>query len=397
MSKGKAHDAAAAAEKALLRERLPRLISDATSNPEAAQAALHACIALKRKPPISLLTEENINALSPVEILKLMPVLVDTKRLVDLKGPLTSLRLAGRRLREPPSRNALAQISKTLISEVNKILKNQHTAVRFTDGTVSALNANLLWLLPELFQQKKKSKTDLPLAANLLGALDRVWRHSIQPKTAAAVVELFGSLRGSLPPSVFWDLTENPLVGQLARDSESALHDEATAALKEGRLRDLQRIFRLIKDSEDRKTLIRRLEEICIKNPSQVPTEAADWLAREAQAGVSRPTKLTAADKSQSSELNYVVVSLLDAWDAAVEGHRSLRSLESIRRLGCEIFNVEFFGDKGDVVEYDELKHELQEPPTSRPLSVEIIRPGVQHSDGGRTSFLVRALAKALN
>jgi hypothetical protein len=397
MSEARTAKRAAAVQKMALRELLPNLLNKATSDPEAALAALRACVALKRKPPISLLTQENINALSPVEILKLMPALVDAKRLVDLKGPLTSLRLAGRRLPEPPSRKTLAQISKTLISEVNKILKKQHTAVRFTDGTVGAFNANLLWLLPLLFQQKKQSKTDLPMAVNLLGALDGVWRHSIQPKTAAAVVELFGSLRGSIPPSVFWDLTENPLVGQLARDSESALHDEATAALREGRLRDLQRIFRLIKDSDDRKTLIRRLEEICIKNPSQVPPEAADWLARETQAGASRPTKLTAADKSQSSELNYVVVSLLDAWDAAVEGNRSLRSLESIQRLGREIFNVEFFGGKGDVVEYDELKHEIQEPPTSPPLSVEIIRPGVQHLDGARTSFLVRALAKALN
>jgi hypothetical protein len=396
MSKPKASKAAAASEKAALRERLPGLLSDANSNAEAAQAALRACVALKKKPPISLLTEENINALSPIEILKLTPVFLDAKRLVDLKGPLNTLRASGRRLPQPPSRKTLTQISKGLVTEVNKILKNQNTAVRFTDSTVAAFNANLLWLLPELFQQKKQSKTDLPLAVNLLFALDRIWRHSIQPKTAAAVVEFFGSLRGSIPVSVYWDLMDDPRLNQLARDAQSALHSEASAALREGRLRDLQRIFRLIKDSEERRALIRQLDEICVSQPSQVASEVADWLARETGADTSRPKKLIAADQSQSSELNYVVVSLLDAWNAAGDGERSLRSLESVERLARQLYRVEFFGDKGEVVQYDELKHEIPNE-SSPPTSVEILRPGVQHSEGGRTRFLVRAVAKPLS
>ncbi len=397
MSKAKASRAAVAAHKAALRERLPSLLAQATSSREAAQEAIRACVSLKRKPPISLLTEENISGLSPIEILKLMPVLIDAKRLIDLRGPLNTLRASGRRLSQPLSRKGLTQISKGLIAEINKILKKQNTAVRVTDTTVVALTTNLLWLVPEIFKQRKQSKTDLPLARDLLITLDHVWRQSVQQKTAAAVVEALGSLRGSIPPSPYWDLMDEAQLKQLVQDAHSELHSEAAAALREGRLRDLQRMFRLIRDSEERRALLRRLEDICISEPSQVSSEAADWIALEAGGDTPSARKTTAADKSQSSELTYVVVSLLDAWDAASESDRSCRSFESIQRLARELFNVDLFGEKGEVVQYDQLKHEISDAPDLQPSRVQILRPGVQHSDGARTSFLVRALARALS
>src|SRR5207248_1175195 len=153
-------------------------------------------------------------------------------------------------------------------------------------------------------------------------------------KTAAIVVRFFRDLRGSVPREAYSDVMDNPTVEGLGNDARALLHNEASASLREGRLKlkDLQNIFRLIAEPSDRKKLITELQELCINQPSQIPSELAEWIGRESEVDAPRRRRLIPADKSQSSDLNYVVVSLLDAWDASADDDRSSRSLDSIQR-----------------------------------------------------------------
>jgi hypothetical protein len=402
----------AAVKKAALMISLPDLLNRANSDPQAAQVALQAFTTLNKKPPASLVTKENVSkALSSLEISKSLRILATTKNYVDLSIPLNALRTsAGHGVTDALSRNSISQIATALSSNLLKIsgvspkpkkalaasASRENPPILFTESTITSVSNVLLWILPLLLQpQKKKSRTALPLAIRLVSTFDVTWRHSFHSKTAGTVIRFFRDLRGSVPLSIYSDLMDEIGIAALAGDARSALHDEAVLALREGRLKDLQNIFRLVTEPTERTKLISELQELCINHPSQVFKELGEWIEREADIDTPQRRKLIPANKSQSSELNYVVVSLLDAWDAAANDDRALRSLDSIKRLARELFDTEFFNRPGEVVQYDELKHELLlgAPATS---SVEIVRPGIQHSDGARTSFLVRAVAKPI-
>lgn len=394
-----------AAKKAALRASLPDLFKRASSDPKAAEEALRACAILRQKPPTLLLTQENIfRTLSPVEISKSLGLLAKSRDSVSLSTVLTALRM-----KQLGDRTTAVQVGRAFNSNVAKILRQntkakesskqvkEKPAVVVTESTVADAASVVLWILIRLFElPDPKGRSVLPLAAKLIQSLGEIWRHSNRAETAELAVGFFHSLRKNLKRSVYSDLEDDIEVSEFIRDANSELVDWARFVLLDGRLKDLQTAVRIAEDGE-RTKMLSELQETCRTRQSQLLPQLVEWVAQEVEQGKRIRKPLIAADQSQSSDLNYVAVSLLNAWDAAPEGDRAARTLASVERLARELFNVEFASTVGEVVRYDEGQHEITPSGTVATTSVEVVRPGVRWSDGTRTRALVRTLVRPID
>lgn len=393
-----------AAKKAALKASLPSLLTKASSDPKAAEEALRACATLKKKPPTSLLTQENIfRAFTPIEISKSLSLLSTSKNSVSLSSPLTALRM-----KQLNDRKTAVQIAKALTLNIAKVLgtnakpkkssnrlKQQPTVV-VTESTVADAAAVVLWILIRLFELSERNKSPVDLSVSLIQSLREIWRRSDRAETAQLVVSFFHSLRKNLKRSVFGDLEDNTEVSAFAREANSELADWAHFVLLEGRLKELQAAVRTA-ESDERAAMLSKLQETCFIRSSQLLPEMVEWVAQEIEQGKRIRKPLVAADASQSSDLNYVAVSLLDAWNAASEGDRAARALVSIQRLARELFDVEFTDSVGEVVRFDERQHEITPSGQAATASVRVVRPGVRWSDGIRIRSLVRALVTPID
>lgn len=390
------------ARKAALRASLPDLLNKATASPQAAQEALRAHAALRRKPPTQLLTEENIfRALPSVEIARSLGLLSRSKDCVSLSTALTALRM------KQLDKKSVIQVSKAITSNVRKIVgqktksKTNSTRIKekqyviFEEPTVADAASVILWLITELFElPDRQQRSSIGVAINLLHTLDEIWRHSGQSEAAEIIVGFFHNLRRQVKRSVYADLEDDPQIEALIRDADSALVDHAKFAVMGGRLKDLDNTLRLLADDRKRGELLSVLALLCQERASQILPETVEWVARH-KGGRSNDLKApVAADESQSSALNYVSASLLAAWDASHEGHRSQRSLESVEKLAQELFKVRLMGTPGEVVTYDERSHVTDHSNVTDAGEVEVVRPGVRWSDGIRVRVLVRAIVK---
>jgi hypothetical protein len=393
-----------AAKKAVLKASLPSLLTKAGSDPKAAEEALRACATLKKKPPTSLLTQENIfRAFTPTEISKSLGLLSTSKNSVSLSSPLTALRM-----KQISDRKTAIQIAKALTLNIAKVLgtnakpkksskrvKEQPTVV-VAETTVADAASVVLWILIRLFELSERNKSPVDLSVALIQSLQEIWRRSDRAESAQLVVSFFHSLRKNLKRSVFVDLEDNTEVSAFAREANSELVDWARFVLLEGRLKELQAAVRTA-ESDERAEMLSKLQETCLTHSSQLLPETVEWVAQEIEQGKRVRKPLVAADASQSSDLNYVTVSLLDAWNAASEGDRAARSLVSIERLARELFNVEFTDSVGEVVRFDERQHEITPSGKAATGSVRVVRPGVRWSDGIRIRSLVRTLVTPID
>lgn len=407
MSEANRPKKAADAKKAELRASLPDLLTRAADSAEAAQVALRACSVLRRKPPTVLLTQENIvRALSALEISKSLSLLFRSKDYVDVSPALTALRISGSHGHVPIDIKSIIQISKAVTSNISKIVGEtvkskksskqvkEKAEVVFTESTVADASGVVLWIMSRMFESQASTRTPvLPLGMRLVHALELMWRHSEQSKTAGIAVVFFHSLRRAVTKSAYSDLEDDNEIAAFIRDANAALLDWSRFALLEGRLKDVQTALQLAK-GEERSKILSELQSICRTSPSQVLPQLIEWTAQQVQADKPLPKSLTAADESQSSDLDYVTVSLLSAWDSATDGARSARTLASIQKLARELFNVEFVNSPGEVIPYDERRHEVTESGYAASADVEVVRPGIQWSDGTRTRFLVRAVVR---
>jgi hypothetical protein len=398
-------------EEAALRASLPQLLRRADSSAEAAQEALRACIKLRRRAPANLLKKENIsNALSLSEASRSLHYLSVSQEYLDMSAALAALRvLANRQLSGTFDRKALLKATRELTSGLTKIARHasktkkvpesegrSKSDVILTDSTMSTAADLALLVLTRLFEQQSKSlRSVYPIAFRSLQSVELIWRRSFSPSATRSAVKFLSSLERMLPPNVYAELEAEPAMANLIRDSDSRLVQDATAALLDGRLKDLEGILSLVtRDEKRRKQLLSELQEACQKRPSELIPEVVEWVARQIETGFSRTRPPTAADESQSAALDYVVVSLLAAWDAATGSNGSSRVLESVRRLARELFKVDLTGTPGEIVSYDERQHEVKSNLLLVSNRVQLVRPGVRWSDGIRTRFLVRAIVE---
>lgn len=393
-----------AAKKAALKASLPSLLQRASSDPKAAEEALRVCATLKKKPPTSVLTQENIfRALSPIEISKSLGLLSRARNSVSLSSPLTALRM-----KQLNDRKTAVQIAKALTLNISKVLGanakprksskrvKEQPIIVVTESTVADASSVVLWILTRLVELSERSKSPVELSVALIKSLREIWWRSDRAETAQLVVSFFHSLRRNLKRAIFVDLEDNAEVSAFMRAANSELIDWARFVLLEGRLKELQAAVRTA-EGDERTKMLSQLQETCITHSSQLLPEVVEWVAQEIEQGKRVRKPLVAADASQSSDLNYVAVSLLDAWNAASEGDRAARSLVSIERLARELFNVEFTDSVGAVIRFDERQHEITPSGKAATANVTVVRPGVRWSDGTRIKSLVRTLVTPIN
>jgi hypothetical protein len=394
-----------AAQKAVLKASLPDLLRRASSDPKAAEEALRACAMLRKKPPISLVTEPNVSrSFSAIEISKSLSLFSNPTESVSLSVPLTALRT-----KHLTDRKTATQVAKALNRNITKLLpRNTKTTrsskgikdkptVLFTQSTVADSASVVLWILIRLFELSEQNKAPaLALARALINSLREIWRHSDRAETAELVVNFFHLLRKNLKRSVYVDLEDDEEISGLAREANAELAGWANFALLDGRLKHLKAAIRTA-EGDERAKILSQLQETCRTHPSQVLPELVEWVAQEIDRVKQVRKPLVAADASQSSDLNYVAVSLLDAWNAATEGDRAARSLMSIERLARDLFSVEFADSVGEVVGFDERTHEITPPGKPATTSVRVVRPGIRWSDGTRVRSLVRTLVTPID
>ena len=402
-------------EKADLRASLSNLLQQADYSAEAAQAALRACLKLRRRVPVALLTRENIaSSLSLSEVASSLDHLSGSQVSVDISAALEAIRvLASKQLREPLGRRALLTTTKAVTLRLTKIATQPNRAkegaksrgnqndsqVVFTEPTLSSATDLALWMLTSLFAPQSDSRPSAyPLAIRWMQAVEVIWRRCFFPGAARSAVRFLRSVRRVVPASVYAELKVESSIADFLYDANSALIQEAATSLLEGRLKDLESILALVtRDDDERNRLLSELRYICQSRPSELIPEAVEWVARQIEMGDIVVKSPIPADASQSSALDYVAVCLLSAWDAADEGSRSAQALESIKRLARELFKVDLTGTRGEIVIYDERQHELRSQVSPLPAQVQLIRPGVRWSDGVRTRFLVRAIVEPRN
>ncbi len=332
-------------------------------------------------------------------------MLSTSSEFISMSTVLTALRM-----KQLSDTTTTIQVAKAFNSNVAKILRQRKKTTRkssdhfkakpgvvFTESTVVDAASVVLWMLIRLFDSADLNRRPVfPLAIKLVQSLKQIWRHSDRARTAETAVGFFQSLRKNVKRSVYADLEDEMEISEFIREANSNLADWARFVLLAGRLKDLQTTVRLAEKDEQTK-MLSELQETCRTRSSQVLPQVVEWVAQEVEKSKRIRKPLVAADGSQSSDLNYVSVSLLNAWDAAPEGDRAARALVSIERLARELFRVELGNTVGEVVPYDERQHEITPSGAPATRSVEVVRPGVRWSDGTRTRSLVRALVKPID
>lgn len=380
-----------AKEKADLRASLSDFLEKADSSPDAARAALRTSLQLGLKE-----TSHSLGVLSASQIA------------LDLSAGLSALQDLVKQ--QQPDLRALLTIAKAVTGRLTKLItpsvrkpkgggsktKKAEPQIVFTGLSLSSAIDLALWILARLFDPHASNRRSAyAVALRLVQMVDTIWRRSLPPSGASPVVSFLRSLPRVLPKAVYSELEEEPSIAAFIQDAKSALAQEAETALLEARLKDLDSIVALAKkDGKNGDLLLSHLLSICRSRPSELMTEAVEWLAQQTERDTLRVKSPTAFDESQSSALNYVAICLLAAWDASAEGEKGARALESTQRLARELFKVDLVGTLGQVVSYQEREHELSSPVSPVPTTVRLVRPGVRWSDGIRTRFLVRAIVE---
>lgn len=398
-----------ALEKADLRASLSRLLKEADSNPDAARAALRTSLQLRLKVPVVLLTNKNIaGTLSLHEISQSLDRLSAPQIALDFSAGLSALQDLAKQ--QQPDRRALLSIARAVTARVTRIVtplvrkpkgaqltpRKDEPLIVFTGPTLLSAIDLALWMLARLFDPHSSSRrSTYSVALRLVKMVEMIWRRSSPPSGVRAVVSFLRSLPRVLPRAVYGEIEDEPSLAAFFQDANSALTQEAETALLEARLKDLDSILTLAKkDEKSGDLLFSHLHSICRTRPSELVPEAVEWIAQQTERDNPRVKSPTAFDESQASALNYVAVCLLAAWDAAAEGKKAARALESTQRLARELYKVDLTGTLGQIIEYHEREHELSSPVSPVPTKVRLVRPGVRWSDGIRTRFLVRAIVE---
>lgn len=395
-------------EKAHLRALLSDLLERAEWDPDAAQSVLRASMALRVKVPLGLLTRSNLaSSFSLNEISTWLDRLSFSGTTWDLSAALHALQDLAKR--QQPHPKALLLIAKTITARLTKMvtprarkskltpsaLKLDEPVIVFTGPTLLSASDLVLWMIPRLFDAPSSPKAVYVVALRLIQMVEIIWRRSCPPSESVAIVSFLRSLPSVVPRAIYRDLEDEPSIVAFTQDAHSALTQDAERALLEAKIRKLEKILTFAKkDGKRGEVLVSYLEDICRDRPSEVLPEAVELIARETERNSPKIKTPTAADESQASALNYVGVCLLAAWDAATEGDKAVRALESTKRLARELFKVDLTGTPGQILQYDERQHELSSPVKPVPTTVQLIRPGVRWSDGVRTRFLIRAIVE---
>jgi hypothetical protein len=396
-------------EKAELRASLSELLRKATTDSEAAQKALAACLQLGLKVPSVLLTKENVAAtLSLQDISRSLGRLSISHTVFDISPALSAILIVGRQ--QQPDRKILLSISKTVTTRILKIaqppvrksrgpFKNEAPKIVFSELTLSSVIDFTLWIVGRLFDPSAMhSKAAYSQALRMVQTVELIWRRLPPPSGGRPAILFLQSLPRILPKAVYAELEDEESIAGFLADAKLALIQEAEDALLGAQIKDLESILALARNEKDNGAhILSHLQSICVSRPSSLLPEAVEWTARQIEKDKAPTKSPIAVDESQSSSLNYVALCLLGAWDAATEGEKAARAFESTRRLARDLFKVELMGELGQIVEYQEREHELSSSGSSVPDRVQLIRPGVRWSDGIRTRFLVRAIVKAAN
>ncbi|MBC8028795.1 MAG: hypothetical protein H7Z16_01680 [Pyrinomonadaceae bacterium] len=398
-----------AQEKSDLRVLLSDSLESAHLNPDAAKAALRASLDLRLKVPVVLLTRQNLaSTLSLREISASLERLSVSGAVWDLSAGLYALQDLAKQ-RQPDSK-ALLSIAKAVTTKLTKMvtppvrkpkgalpaIKKDEPVIVFTGRTLASSTDLALWLLPRLFEHQSSSRrSGYRVALRLVQMVEIIWQRSLPRPSSLPIISFLRSLANVLPKADYSDFEDEPTIVAFSAAANAALIQEAEIALLEGRLKELDSILTFAKrDGKRGDILLSHLRSICRNRPSEVVPEAVEWIARQTERENPKIKTPTAADESQASTLNYVVVCLLAAWDAAAEGSKAARALESTQRLARDLFKVDLAGRPGQIVDYEEQQHELSSPVKPAPTRVRLIRPGVLWSDGIRTRFLVRAIVE---
>jgi hypothetical protein len=398
-----------ALEKADLRASLSRLLKEIDSNPDAARAALQTSLQLRLKVPVVLLTSKNIaGTLSLHEISQSLDRLSSSQIELDFSAGLSALQDLAKQ--QQPDRKAMLSIARAVTARLTRMVtppvrkpKGAGLTTRmdeslnvFTESTLLSAIDLALWMLARLFDPHASSRrSTYSVGLRLVQLVEMIWRRSSPPSGARSVVSFLRSLPRVLPKAVYSELEDEPSLTAFFQDTNSALTQEAETALLEAQLKDLDSILTLAKkDGKGGDLLLSHLLSICRSRPSELLPEVVEWVARQTERNNPRVKSPTAFDESQSSALNYVAVCLLAAWDAAAEGNKAARALESTQRLARELFKTDLTGTPGQIIGYQEREHELSSQVSPTPTKVRLIRPGVRWSDGIRTRFLVRAIVE---
>lgn len=401
-----------AQEKARLRHDLPKLLERAHSSPEAARAALDACLKLRYTVPTALLTKENIaSTLSLGEIARTLDFLSTSETTLDVSAGLAAIQvLANRDVGEPSERKALFITTRAVTSRLNKIAKvavkkgatsqgsQPGSGINFAGTTLSSATDLALLMLNRLLDPQSIARRSVyPQARSWVQVVELIWRRTLAPGAPLSVFTFLRSLQRVIPKGMYADLKAEPSLNNFFHDAEQAFIQQAGTALIEGRLKELERSFSIaMRDETTRNQILSELRALCQSRASELVPEAVEWVARQIELETPKLKSPTAADDSQSSALDYVAVCLLTAWDASADGNRSALALQSIQRLARDVYKVDLIGVPGQEAVYSDREHELQSHTDIRPVRVEVIRPGVRWSDGIRTRFLVRSVVKAI-
>lgn len=399
-------------EKAEMRRRLPSLLAEAGSSKEATHSALRACIAIRRPIPSNLMSSETLaDALEIREIVASLSRLFTSELQVDFSSALVAIRtLASKNPGAPSSRQLLVYLAKAVPSRLLKMAgqqvghrkvpkRLQHAKTHkmcFTAATVSSAANLALWILRHLRENRSRRRIAVDtLALGWVRAINTLWLNAPSIDSLVAAMVFGQSLPSVLTPSAYAKLTSEPSVAQFLEHLTSALLDRAKEALLAGRVSDLKTLFSLVEAAADnRARFFSELRGLCQTRGLDLSPEATEWVAGHLPEPTPAHKGPTAVDESQSASLDYVTACLLSAWDAASEGSRSTRALDTVRRLAQDLFKVGLAGKPGEVVPYDERQHELKSTTASPPSRARVVRPAVFWSDGVRTRVLVRALVE---
>ena len=392
-----------------LRRRLPTLLHDARLGEEAACAAIQACCLLGSPVPVDLLTAQNIEGgLAAREIVRALNRLGISEVHTDLSPALQALRTAAARELSTTSESRLISDLNRAVTKKLLQLAGDESAMRpktkggrqipaqlhFTATSISSAADLALWLLRSIPETKKR-KGIYPTALEWVRTIRALWRRTSHIAAVEAALGFLRGLRSVLTPPVYAALNADPAVVSFLEETSSALTRSAQDALLQGRLDDLKILLAIAEaQTGERTRLLLELQHLCQSRSFDIEPHIVEWVAMNIERDSPKESPPEAADKSQSSALDTVSLCMLSAWDSANEGSRSAGTLEIVRGMARELFNLELVGTNGEIVTFDERQHELVAGTYGRPARAKLIRPAVHWSDGTRTRVLVRAVVE---
>jgi hypothetical protein len=384
-------------DKRKLRASLNQCLVEADSNPDAGLHALRLSVILRVKIPARLKCRKNIaQAFSLDEIVRSLERLGTSQFALDLSQPLFALRDS--LLITQPKPALVASIVKRANARIcgyrNNKSNEADTLINhkpkaqfiFTGRTLEAALDWTLHALPRLFELPvRSSPRAYKLTLDMVQGVEIIWRQFNGPIRVHQLFLFIRSLPRVVPSSMYSQLIHEKSFIEFMREIDTWMNQEAENALLEARLKDLETIISL------------RLQSICQSRSSDLLPETIEWVTRQMDGSNTLRNVPKAVDHGQSSELNYVALSLLAAWEAAQESSTGRRALETSERMAKDLFNVKLTGNKGEIVPYNASHHRLSNQDESASELVRIVRPGVHWIDGPRTRSLIPALVEYYN